>query len=111
MTSKFIQTNNPVELNNKSETSTIWGGRFDGKPDEVMGRINPSIDFDKRFYKQDIQGSRIHAKMLAEQNIISKKDTNDILFGLDQVEQEIDQGTFVFSVSFDTLHGGIPILY
>jgi argininosuccinate lyase len=104
MTSKFTQTNNPLEPNNKSEISTIWGGRFDGKPDEVMDRINPSIDFDKRFYKQDIQGSRVHAEMLAEQNIISPEDAKDILFGLDQVEQEIDQGTFVFSRELEDIH-------
>ena len=104
MTSKITHTNNPLRLNNKSKTSTIWGGRFDGKADEVMGRINPSIDFDKRFYKQDIQGSRIHAEMLADQNIISQKDTKDILQGLDQVEQEIDQGTFVFSRELEDIH-------
>ena len=49
MTSRSNQTNKPLDKKNKSESSSIWGGRFEGKPHEIMDQINPSIDFDKRF--------------------------------------------------------------
>ena len=90
---KFNQTNKLLKQKNKSKASSIWGGRFEGKPSEVMDQINPSIDFDKRFYKQDIRGSKAHAKMLSAQKIITEEDRDKIITGLNQVEKEIDQET------------------
>ena len=55
----------------KSQVSSVWGGRFTGVPSDIMEKINPSIDFDKRFFVQDIEGSRVHAEMLGKQKIIS----------------------------------------
>ena len=42
----------------------MWGGRFSGKPAELMQAINVSIGFDKRLSGQDLAGSRAHAAML-----------------------------------------------
>ncbi len=82
----------------------MWGGRFRDGPSEVMDQINPSIDFDQRFYAQDIAGSRAHAAMLAIQGVISEKDGADIARGLDQVEQEIAEGRFTFSRALEDIH-------
>jgi argininosuccinate lyase len=84
--------------------SKMWGGRFRDGPSEVMDQINPSIDFDQRFYAQDIAGSRAHAAMLAIQGVISEKDGADIARGLDQVEQEIAEGRFTFSRALEDIH-------
>ena len=54
----------------KVKTNLMWGGRFDEGPDVLMESINASINFDKRLYKQDIEGSVAHANMLAKQGII-----------------------------------------
>ena len=97
MTSRSNQTNNPKDKKDKSGSSSIWGGRFEGKPDEIMDQINPSIDFDKRFFRQDIRGSKAHAEMLSVQKIITEIDRDKIIHGLDQIEREIDEGTFKFS--------------
>jgi argininosuccinate lyase len=82
----------------------MWGGRFRDGPSQVMDQINPSIDFDQRFYAQDIAGSRAHAAMLVAQGIISGKDGADIARGLDQVEQEITEGRFTFSRALEDIH-------
>ena len=68
----------------------MWGGRFAGGPSALMEQINTSIDFDKRLAEQDIAGSRAHAEMLARQGIISRKDADAILAGLDRIAAEGD---------------------
>ncbi|HJO86726.1 MAG TPA: argininosuccinate lyase [Rhodospirillales bacterium] len=85
-------------------SSTIWGGRFDGGPSEIMERINPSIDFDQRMYAQDIAVSKAHAAMLVEQNIISAEDGARISDGLDQILGEIEAGDFEFKTELEDIH-------
>ena len=57
-----------------------------------MDAINPSIDFDRRFYAQDIAGSRAHAAMLVAAGIISAADGAAIDQGLAEIADEIANG-------------------
>ena len=82
----------------------MWGGRFQSGPDAIMEEINASIGFDKRLFRQDIAGSKAHASMLAKQAIISKTDATEIRKGLDQVQAEIEAGTFTFSRALEDIH-------
>jgi len=84
--------------------NSMWGGRFQGGPAKIMEEITPSIDFDKRLARQDLAGSRAHARMLAEQQIISRFDADAILKGLDQIEAEIAEGKFQFKRSLEDIH-------
>ena len=95
------------EKENKKNTSSIWGGRFDGGVSAVMERINASIGFDRELYRQDIAGSRAHAAMLAEQGIISRDDLAAILDGLTEIEGEIASGAFEFSAELEDIHMNI----
>jgi argininosuccinate lyase len=85
-------------------TNKMWGGRFQSGPDAIMEEINASIGFDKRLFRQDIAGSKAHAAMLAKQGIISKPDAALIRKGLDQVQAEIEAGTFTFSRALEDIH-------
>jgi argininosuccinate lyase len=85
----------------------MWGGRFAGGPAEIMQRINASIDIDRRLYLQDIAGSRAHAAMLVRQGIISQADGDAIRHGLDQIEQEIAAGGFVFKPELEDIHTNV----
>jgi len=82
----------------------IRGGRFDAKPAEIMEEINASIDFDRRLYAQDIAGSKAHARMLADADIINKDDADAITQGLDQITIEIEAGDFPFSRELEDIH-------
>ncbi|AGK56229.1 argininosuccinate lyase [Hyphomicrobium denitrificans 1NES1] len=84
--------------------NAMWGGRFQMSPAEIMQEINASIGFDKRLAPQDIRGSKAHAQMLAEAGIITKADAREIAKGLDQIQAEIDTGTFEFSVALEDVH-------
>ncbi len=72
------KTDNKTANKTGSDTSTIWGGRFAAGPSAVMDAINASIDFDQRFYTQDIAGSKAHARMLADQGILTVADVDAI---------------------------------
>ena len=85
-------------------SNKMWGGRFESGPDAVMEEINPSIGFDYRLAKQDIEGSKAHVAMLAKQGIVAKADAAAIAKGLDQVAREIEAGTFTFSRALEDIH-------
>jgi len=88
----------------KKTSNTMWGGRFADGPDAIMTAINASIDFDKRLYAQDIQGSRAHAAMLAATGIITDSDAAAIREGLLTVLSEIENGDFPFSAALEDIH-------
>jgi len=85
-------------------TNSMWGGRFTSGPDAVMEAINASIDVDQRMAKQDIDGSRAHARMLAQQGIISDADAAAIDDGLGTVSEEIAQGLLTFRRELEDIH-------
>jgi argininosuccinate lyase len=82
----------------------MWGGRFAAQPDNAMQAINASIDIDKRLWREDIEGSKAHADMLAAQGIITREDNAAIQAGLDEIAGEIVAGTFPFSVELEDIH-------
>jgi argininosuccinate lyase len=82
----------------------IWGGRFEREPAELMQAINVSIGFDKRLWAEDLAGSRAHARMLEAQGILKPEDAAAILAGLDQIEQEIKDGSFPFRDQYEDIH-------
>ena len=88
----------------KASANALWGGRFSGGMAAIMEQINASIDFDRRLYAEDIQGSIAHAEMLAAQKIISAADAKAIVKGLKRVKDEIESGKFKFSRALEDIH-------
>ena len=66
-----------------------------------------SIAFDQRLYRQDIEGSIAHTKMLAKQGIIIENDAESIIAGLTSIRAEIEQGRFPFKTEFEDIHMNI----
>ena len=89
---------------NTSAANTMWGGRFAAGPDAIMEAINASIGFDQRMARQDIEGSRAHAAMLAAVGIVKPSDAEVIREGLLTVLSEIEGGTFAFSAALEDIH-------
>jgi argininosuccinate lyase len=84
-----------------------WGGRFAGGPAEIMQRINASIGFDQKLWRQDIAGSKAHAAMLAQTGIISRDDQRSIAGGLDAIAAEIAEGRFALTDALEDIHMNI----
>jgi argininosuccinate lyase len=85
----------------------LWGGRFSMPTDKFVEEFTASIDFDKRLYREDIRGSIAHARMLGRQGIITSKDTEEIVRGLEEILSRIEEGSFDFSVSLEDIHMNI----
>ena len=60
----------------------LWGGRFTKETDKLVYNFNASISFDKKFYKQDIEGSIAHVVMLEKQGILTAEEKDSIIKGL-----------------------------
>jgi argininosuccinate lyase len=85
----------------------LWGGRFAEQTAASVEAFTASIHFDARLYRQDIAGSRAHARMLARQGLISAEEGEQILQGLTAIEQEIDRGEFAFRPELEDVHMNI----
>ena len=85
----------------------LWGGRFLKPTDNVMESFSESISFDKRLYEYDIEGSIVHAQMLAKQGIITEGEADRIIEGLRKIKHMIDDGEFEFRVEDEDIHMNI----
>lgn len=81
-----------------------WGGRFREPADKLLETFTASIEFDKRLYRYDIEGSIAHARMLAQQGIISTKDEKVIVKTLKDILVDIEKGNFVFKPEDEDIH-------
>ena len=85
----------------------MWGGRFAAATAASVEAFTASYHFDSRLYRQDIAGSRAHARMLARQGLISDDECRQILAGLEEIEGEIARGEFVFRPELEDIHMNI----
>ncbi|MFA5514651.1 MAG: argininosuccinate lyase [Desulfuromonadales bacterium] len=84
-----------------------WAGRFTQPTDRFVEEFTASIDFDKRLYRYDIQGSIAHCRMLARQQIIADAEAAQIVGGLEAILADIEAGNFDFKVSLEDIHMNI----
>ncbi len=81
-----------------------WGGRFTTGTATSVEEFTASHQFDRLLYRQDIAGSKAHARMLARQGLISGEEGDLIVSGLAQIEAEIDHGHFEFLDELEDIH-------
>lgn len=85
----------------------LWGGRFTEGVNELVNTFNSSISIDSRMYKEDIEGSLAHVKMLGKQGIIPLKDSKKIVEGLKEILIRIDNGTIQIDKDAEDIHSFI----
>ncbi len=88
-------------------TSGMWGGRFSEATDAFVAEFTASVQFDQRFYKQDIAGSIAHATMLAKVGVLSDAERDDIIHGLTAIKADIEAGTFEWRIDLEDVHMNI----
>jgi argininosuccinate lyase len=94
---------------NNINNNKLSSGRFTEATDAFVEQFTASIMFDKRMYKQDIQGSVAHAKMLVKANILSSVELDKIITGLTQIKAEIESGKFKWSIQQEDIHMNIEV--
>lgn len=82
----------------------LWGGRFTKETDQMVYDFNASIGFDKRLYRQDIEGSMAHVKMLAKQQILTEQERDQILEGLAGILKDVEDGTLLITKEYEDIH-------
>lgn len=95
------------ERDSNNQTSTLWGGRFNEATDSFVQRFTASVNFDQRMAAEDIAGSRAHADMLCAVGVLNADELAEIQQGLNQVEQEISDGSFAWSIELEDVHMNI----
>lgn len=91
---------------NKS-ANTMWGGRFDSAPSDIMTEINSSISVDQRLYSQDIAGSIAHARMLGKTGILKADESAALIKGLEEILADIEAGKITFRDDLEDIHMNI----
>jgi argininosuccinate lyase len=81
--------------------------RFSEPQHPLFRQLNASIGFDWRLGPYDVDLSRAHARMLAQQEIIAPEDRDELLAALDAVEHELEEGTFPFQPDDEDVHMAI----
>ena len=82
----------------------MWAGRTSGATDSIADDFNSSIRFDCRMFRQDITGSMAHAAMLGAQNIISQKEADQLIDGLQGILDDLESGALEFDMSCEDIH-------
>ncbi len=82
----------------------LWGGRFTKATDAEVFSFNASIGFDRRLWREDIEGSLAHAAMLGKQGILSGEDVAAITAGLDGIRDDIESGKLAIDESAEDIH-------
>jgi len=85
----------------------IASARISEKSSQLLQALNNSLPFDKVLYREDIEGSRAHAFMLAEEGIISKEDYAQIEQGLVEIYEEIESGKYPLDGDEEDIHMAI----
>ena len=92
---------------NDSADKKLWGGRFAQRTARLMERFSASEHFDRRLYRQDIEGSRAHARMLSSVGVLTSGECDLIFDGLDRISREIAQGEFNWKPCLEDVHMNI----
>ena len=82
----------------------LWGGRFTKSTDQMVYDFNASISFDKKLFAQDVRGSRAHVKMLASVGVISEAERDQILTGLDSIENDVNSEALEITSEYEDVH-------
>ena len=82
----------------------LWGGRFTKETDQLVYNFNASISFDQKFYKEDMEGSMAHVKMLAAVGILTEDERDQILEGLQGILSDVESGKLEITSEYEDIH-------
>ena len=82
----------------------LWGGRFTKETDQLVYNFNASIGFDQKFYRQDIEGSMAHVKMLQKQGILTEEEKEKILGGLQGILEDVENHCLEITSEYEDIH-------
>ncbi|MGN1164150.1 MAG: argininosuccinate lyase [Candidatus Ornithospirochaeta sp.] len=88
----------------------IWQGHLSGKVSKAAESFNASIFFDKKMYREDIEGSIAHATMLGKCSIIPMEKAENIISGLSSILSDIESGKLEISSDAEDIHSFVEAI-
>ena len=85
-------------------SSLSRSGVFSGDMDQSLAKFSESISFDHRLYRHDIRGSIAHARMLAQQGILTQDEFAQIEAELIRIQGLIDRKELPFKIELEDIH-------
>jgi len=85
----------------------MWKGRFSKATADLVQQYGESVSYDWRLYPHDVAGSIAHARAQLKAGLLTDEEFNAIENGLREVEKEIADGTFEFSIEQEDIHMNI----
>jgi len=85
----------------------MWKGRFSKTTADLLQQYGESVSYDWRLYPHDIAGSIAHARAQLNAGLLTQDEFEQIENGLRQIEAEITEGTFEFSIELEDIHMNI----
>lgn len=82
----------------------LWGGRFTKETDQLVYNFNASIAFDQKFYREDMEGSMAHVKMLVAAGILTEAERDEILAGIEGILSDVESGKLEISSEYEDIH-------
>jgi argininosuccinate lyase len=70
----------------------LWNGRFKSRLDPRALRFSSSLGVDRRLFREDIEGSIAHVRMLGRRKILTAKESATLVRALGQIRREIEGG-------------------
>ncbi len=84
--------------------ATLWGGRFTKDTDSQVYAFNASIGFDRKLYRQDIEGSIAHVVMFAKQGSLTSQERDELIKGLTGIREDVEAGRLVIDEKYEDIH-------
>jgi len=85
----------------------LWGGRFTADTNALAYRLNASLPFDQRLWREDIRGSIAWAMALARADLLTPLESVSIVGGLQQIHDEFSAGAFTFAPDDEDIHTAV----
>ncbi len=87
----------------------LWGGRFSGQAEKLLERFNNSLSFDYRLWREDVNGSIAHAKMLTSCGILTPNEGEKLVLALEEIAAELNEGLLEFDYTLEDIHTQIEV--
>ena len=83
---------------------SLWGGRFSENQNQRAAEFNNSLPFDWRLAAVDVRGSIAWALALARANVITALEAEQLIAGLNTIQDEIEDGRLDFNTGEEDIH-------
>lgn len=94
-------------MTSNTNDGALWGARFAGGPSPELAKLSRSTHFDWQLAPYDLAGSRAHARALAAAGYLSASELEQMIAGLDALEQDWVTGALSPSDTDEDVHGAL----